>query len=241
MWGGWQWSFRCLDDVMNESTTWTSSCQCQPVILLCATVSQAPLRNMQNPCSGIYLLAINPIHWNLCKVAGTLLLVNCFISSWKFSLRLAKFLCKSWVIFGLMQSFWPKHRVWPVAYSNDSGRVKKGKHLNLFAKASILAKNKHKGSQFGNLVWRAMICWNFASVEAKSFGPFQSRIPLTQKVCQYLWWVTRYNTSVYSSPGVYRARLMRQSYHLPQINRPPSFKMSSISRLSRSNMWEMNS
>ena len=52
--GGWQWSFRCLDDVMNESTTWTSSCQCQPVVLLCATVSQAPLRNMQNPCSGIY-------------------------------------------------------------------------------------------------------------------------------------------------------------------------------------------
>ena len=49
--GGGGWSFRCLDDVMNESTSWTSSCQsrhqCQP--LLCATVSQAPLLNMQNP------------------------------------------------------------------------------------------------------------------------------------------------------------------------------------------------
>ena len=157
MWGGWQWSFRCLDDVMNESTTWTSSCQCQPVILLCATVSQAPLRNMQNPCSGIYLLAINPIHWNLCKVAGSLLLVNRFISSWKFSLRLARFLTKSWVIFGLMQSFWP------VAYSNDSERVKKGKHLNLFANASILAKRLYtrglrESSMEGDCLFKFSIC-----------------------------------------------------------------------------------
>ena len=89
----------------------------------------------------------------------------------------------------------------------------------------------HKGYHFGNLVWRAIVCRNFASVEDKSYDSTRYT-----KITSIFMVGDPNNMSVYSSPGVYRARLMRQSYHLPQINRPPSFKMSSISTLSRSNM-----